>query len=113
MRRTTSIPRVNSLPKASWRNRDGATSRVIGRFGVSRLQLSGVGCDRPGGFVVSTHVQFTDSLAEKLSLADILRLERMCMPERQDLPGSVTGRVVRAIDQVLTAIEATSVVGGG
>ncbi len=61
---------------------------------------------------MSTHVHFADYLAEQLSLADVLRLERGHMLEPQDLPGRY-GRVVRAIDQVLTAIDGESVVGGG
>ncbi len=51
-------------------------------------------------------------LAEQLALSDALVAGRGKMVDPQDLPGRY-GRVVRAIDCVLTAIDCHAVVGGG
>ncbi len=53
-----------------------------------------------------------DRIVEQLVLADSLLLGRDTMIEPQDLPGRY-GRVVQAIDRLLTAIECTAIVGGG
>lgn len=53
-----------------------------------------------------------DSLTEQLALADVLLAGRHKMVDPQDLPGRY-GRVVRAIDRVLKAIDCEAVVGGG
>jgi hypothetical protein len=52
------------------------------------------------------------SLAEQLELADALRAGRDGMLEPQDLPGRY-GRVVRAIDRLLEAVQGVAVVAGG
>jgi hypothetical protein len=54
----------------------------------------------------------SDILAQQLELADTLLTERNRMLEPQDLPGRY-GRVVRALDQVLSACGCEAVVGGG
>lgn len=54
----------------------------------------------------------TEVLTEQLQLADVLLLGRKSMFEPQDLPGRY-GRVVSALDQVLTACNCESVVAGG
>lgn len=51
-------------------------------------------------------------LTQQLELADALLAGRNRMLEPQDLPGRY-GRVVRALDQVLTACDCEAVVGGG
>ena len=51
-------------------------------------------------------------LAEQLELAEQLRLGKDSMLEPQDLPGRY-GRVVKAVDHLLGAIDCESVVGGG
>ena len=51
-------------------------------------------------------------LSEQLELADALLAGREKMLTPQDLPGRY-GRVVRALDQVLTACDCEAVVGGG
>jgi hypothetical protein len=51
-------------------------------------------------------------LTERLELAEALRLGRERMLEPQDLPGRY-GRVIKAIDRLLQAINCESVVGGG
>jgi hypothetical protein len=51
-------------------------------------------------------------LAEQLALADELLAGRDRMFEPQDLPGRY-GRVIRALERVLSATECTSVLGGG
>jgi hypothetical protein len=51
-------------------------------------------------------------LTEQLALADALKAGRDKMLNPQDLPGRY-GRVVRAVDRVLGAIECEAVVGGG
>ena len=53
-----------------------------------------------------------DILTRQLELADILLAGRNRMLEPQDLPGRY-GRVVRALDQVLSACDCEAVVGGG
>jgi hypothetical protein len=53
-----------------------------------------------------------EALTQQLELADALLAGREQMLEPQDLPGRY-GRVVRALDQVLTACDSESVVGGG
>jgi hypothetical protein len=53
-----------------------------------------------------------DLLTQQLELADLLRAGRESMLEPQDLPGRY-GRVVKALDQVLTACDCEAVVGGG
>ncbi len=53
-----------------------------------------------------------DRLSEQLLLADALLVGRDTMKEPQDLPGRY-GRVVRAVDKVLAAIDCSAVVGGG
>jgi len=59
-----------------------------------------------------TTIQFTAaSLTEQLELADALLAGRDRILEPQDLPGRY-GRVVRALDQVLSACECDSVMGG-
>jgi len=52
------------------------------------------------------------SLAEQLALADALLQGAATMLDPQELPGRY-GRVVRAIDRILAAIDCQSVVGGG
>jgi len=51
-------------------------------------------------------------LTQRLAIADALLAGRDRMLEPQDLPGRY-GRVVRALDQILTACECEAVVGGG
>src|SRR5436305_13959002 len=51
-------------------------------------------------------------LKEQLELGDELRERRESMFEPQDLPGRY-GRVVKAIDHVLGAIQSEAVLGGG
>lgn len=51
-------------------------------------------------------------LSEQLALADALSAGRDTMLEPQDLPGRY-GRVVRAVDRVLAAMDCQAVVGGG
>lgn len=53
-----------------------------------------------------------EKITEQLQLADLLLAGRDHMFEPQDLPGRY-GRVVAALDQVLTACDCESVVGGG
>jgi hypothetical protein len=53
-----------------------------------------------------------DNLAEQLSIAEQLLSGRETMLEPQDLPGRY-GRVVAALDRVLTAIGCEAAVGGG
>lgn len=53
-----------------------------------------------------------ETLNERLQLADILLAWRDRMLEPQDLPGRY-GRVVHALDQVLTACQCKAVLGGG
>ena len=53
-----------------------------------------------------------ETLTQRLELADALLAGRDRMLEPQDLPGRY-GRVVRAIDHVLTACDCEAVVGGG
>src|ERR1700731_1711316 len=53
-----------------------------------------------------------DSLKERLELADELLARRAQMFEPQDLPGRY-GRVIKAIDRVLEAIQSEAVLGGG
>jgi hypothetical protein len=53
-----------------------------------------------------------ETLTQQLELADALLAGRDRMLEPQDLPGRY-GRVVRALDQVLSACDCESVVGGG
>lgn len=52
------------------------------------------------------------SLDHQLALAEELRLGRNHMHDPQDLPGRY-GRVIKAIDRLLTTINAAAVVGGG
>lgn len=52
------------------------------------------------------------SLAEELVLSDELQAGRNSMFEPQDLPGR-WGRVVRALDHLLQAVQCEAVVGGG
>ncbi len=59
----------------------------------------------------TTQVQI-DQLIEQLALADTLLAGRAAMMEPQELPGRY-GRVVRAIDHTLAAIDCSSVVAGG
>src|SRR5204862_3202027 len=54
----------------------------------------------------------SEVLARQLDLADTLLAGRDRMLEPQDLPGRY-GRVVRALDQVLSACDCEAVVGGG
>jgi hypothetical protein len=54
----------------------------------------------------------SEALTQQLQLADLLLAGRDRMLEPQDLPGRY-GRVVKALDQVLHAMDCESVVGGG
>jgi hypothetical protein len=54
----------------------------------------------------------SEALAQQLELADALLAGRARMLEPQDLPGRY-GRVVRAMDQVLSACDCEAVVSGG
>jgi hypothetical protein len=54
----------------------------------------------------------SEALTQQLQLAEILLAGRDRMLEPQDLPGRY-GRVVKAIDQVLHAMDCEAVVGGG
>jgi len=51
-------------------------------------------------------------LSEQLDLADQILAGRQCMFEPQDLPGRY-GRVVKAVDHLLGALQCPSVLGGG
>ncbi|MGD0898588.1 MAG: hypothetical protein ABR915_12175, partial [Thermoguttaceae bacterium] len=51
-------------------------------------------------------------LAEQLEVADLLQAGRDHMLEPQDLPGRY-GRVVRAVDRLLAAVQGVAVVAGG
>lgn len=53
-----------------------------------------------------------EQLAARLELADQLLAGRDTMFEPQDLPGRY-GRVIRAVDHILTAMDCEAVVGGG
>src|SRR4051794_11413860 len=53
-----------------------------------------------------------DFLTEQLELAERLRVGRAHMFEPQDLPGRY-GRVVKAVDHVLSAVGCEAVMGGG
>jgi hypothetical protein len=53
-----------------------------------------------------------EALGQQLELADLLLAGKNRMLEPQDLPGRY-GRVVRALDQVLSACGCAAVVGGG
>lgn len=53
-----------------------------------------------------------DTLAAQLEMAELLRAGRDRMLDPQDLPGRY-GRVVRALDRVLQAIQGQAVVAGG
>src|SRR6476661_4072785 len=53
-----------------------------------------------------------ETLSQQLELADQLLAGRPTMLEPQDLPGRY-GRVVRALDHVLSACQCEAVVGGG
>ncbi len=53
-----------------------------------------------------------DQLASRLDLADQLLAGRHTMFEPQDLPGRY-GRVIRAVDRLLEAMQCEAVVGGG
>lgn len=53
-----------------------------------------------------------DHLTEQLELADEMRAGRDHMLEPQDLPGRF-GRVIRAVDHLLEAIDCSAVVAGG
>jgi hypothetical protein len=53
-----------------------------------------------------------DQLADRLDLAEALRIGRDTMLQPQDLPGRY-GRVVKALDRVLAAANCPAVVGGG
>ena len=53
-----------------------------------------------------------ESLADRLALADALRIGKDAMFDPQDLPGRY-GRVVRALDHLLEAIGCEAIVAGG
>src|SRR3954447_1981380 len=53
-----------------------------------------------------------EDLTERLQLADELQAGRDSMLEPQDLPGRY-GRVVKAVDRLLMAIDCVSVLAGG
>jgi hypothetical protein len=59
-----------------------------------------------------TTVVTPNSLTAQLELADLLRAGRNRMLEPQDLPGRY-GRVIRALDHLLQAIQCEAVVAGG
>lgn len=54
----------------------------------------------------------TTALTEQLELAGALRTVRSKMNEPEDLPGRY-GRVIRAVNHVLRAIDSEAVLGGG
>jgi hypothetical protein len=77
------------------------------------VTLGADACDVDLGVLYNLNMHVTaEVLTQQLQLADVLLAGRDRMLEPQDLPGRY-GRVVKALDQVLHAIDCEAVVGGG
>src|SRR5712692_5208718 len=82
-----------------------------GKLGYITITLPRSTCAACTGLVTMSPITL-EFLSQQIELSDELRAGRAHMHDPQDLPGRY-GRVIRALDHLLEAIQGEAVVGGG